>query len=281
MVKTIYVDILFLINFIINYLILFTAGHIGAARLRRLRIAAGALVGAVYGVIVFFPAIPLITSFPVKIAMSLLMVLCAFGKTDILKNTLLFLAVSLAFGGVVFAASLLGLGDFCEVRGGVYYIHMSVPALLVSSFAAYILLSLIFRRSAARADRKLGNITVCANGRELSFCALHDTGNSLRDPATNAPVVISDYSTLRDVLPEAAKAELDTASSESFPLVLDKLSEHGEFKLIPYKTVGIEFSLMLAYRPEKITLDGKVLDGALVAISPHSVSDGGAYAALI
>lgn len=281
MVKTIYADVLFLINFIINYLILFTVGRIGAARLWRLRLFAGAALGALYGVLVFFPATSFFSSFPVKIAVSFLMVFCAFGKHAILKMTLLFLAVSIAFGGVVFLASFLGLGDFCEVRGGIYYIHISLPALLVSALLAYFLLSAVFLRCGKTRERKFGNITVYANGAEISFLALHDTGNSLCDPLTNAPVVISDYPTLRDILPADARDVLDSSSPQSFPLALPELEALSGFQLIPYKTLSTDFSLMLAYRPEKVMLDGEVIRGALVAISPHGISDGGAYAALV
>ncbi|MBQ8003652.1 MAG: sigma-E processing peptidase SpoIIGA, partial [Oscillospiraceae bacterium] len=128
MVKTIYADILFLINFIINYLILFTTGHICAHHIRRLRLFLASSAGALYGIAVFFPAFPFITSVPVKLVFSTIMVIISFGKCNILKNTLVFLGISLAFGGAVFAATLLGFGNFCEVRGGVYYIHLSVSA---------------------------------------------------------------------------------------------------------------------------------------------------------
>ncbi len=279
--KTIYVDVLFLINFIINYLILFASAKVSAAKIRRLRLLSGALVGAVYGVLVFFPDTPFVTSFISKITVSVIMVICSFGVANLLRMTLLFLAVSLAFGGVVLAASLLGLGNFFEVRGGVYYIHISVFALLSSSVFAYLLLSLVFRRSAARSDRKISRVDIYDGGYKAELSALNDTGNTLRDPATNAPVVISDYLTLREILPHGARAVLDIASHDTFPLSLDKLSEFGSFKLIPYKTVGVPFMLMLAYRPEQVFFDGKLIPDALIAISPEPVSDGGAYSALI
>ncbi len=281
MTKTIYVDVLFLINFIINYLILFASAKVGAERIRRLRLLSGALIGAVYGVLVFFPHIPFVTSFISKIAVSVLMVICSFGIANLIRMTLLFLAVSLAFGGVVLAASLLGLGNFFEIRGGVYYIHISVTTLLSSSVFAYLLLSLVFRRSAAHSDRKISRVIIYNGDTKNELTALNDTGNSLRDPATNAPVVISDYRTLREILPQGAREILDDASPDAFPLSLDKLSEFGSFKLIPYKTVGVAFRLMLTYRPEQVFFDGKLIRGALVAMSTEPVSDGGAYSALI
>ena len=277
MIKTIYIDILFLINFIINYLILFTSAYMGTAQIRRLRLFLSAFIGAVYGTVLFFPSLSFLSSVIAKLSVSVLMVLCAFGLSNIIKMTLLFLSVSLAFGGAALIASLFG--SFLEISNGIYYIHISAPALLLSSFLAYILLSVVLRRSASRADRKLSRILVCSKSSEIELIALHDTGNSLRAPFTNAPVVISDYSSLRPILPDGAKEILDTCSD--YVLSIDKLSSFGNFSLIPYKTVGSSFELMLAFHPDRIEINSTTIDGALVAISCHSISDGGAYSALI
>ena len=83
------------------------------------------------------------------------------------------------------------------------------------------------------------------------------------------------------MLPESARELMDSCSPTAFPLLLDKLSTCGEFKLVPYKTVGSDFSLMLTYRPNKILLDGKTLERALVGFCPHSISDGSSYSAII
>ncbi|MBQ3224652.1 MAG: sigma-E processing peptidase SpoIIGA [Oscillospiraceae bacterium] len=85
MVKTIYADVFFLINFIINYLILFTSGYISARYICRWKLFLAASIGAVYGFTVFLPAFPLCTSLPVKLFISCLMVFTSFGSAILLK----------------------------------------------------------------------------------------------------------------------------------------------------------------------------------------------------
>lgn len=281
MTRVIYIDVLFLVNFIINYLILFASGKIQSVAIHRWRLLCGSFIGALYGVATFLPDMEFLSAIFSKLATSSLMVLVSFGWELFLKKLLVFLLTSLAFGGVVFASIFLGAGGLIEIKSGIYYLHISAPVLIGISVISYILFSVVFNRSAARADRKISHITILSNGKKIETNALHDTGNSLRDPKTNAPVVISDYSVLRNAFPPQVREILDNESSENFPLSIDKITPYGKFRLIPYKTVNLPFALMLAYRPDKILIDGKEKRGALIALSLDKVSDGGAYSALI
>lgn len=281
MTKTIYADVLFSVNFIINYLILFTASKIGAVHIRRLRLVCASLLGALWSVLSLLPRFEFMFSAVLKLLLSLIMCLISFGVRKILKNTLLFLGTSLAFGGVIFAVSLLGSGAFEEIRGGVYYMNASLPMLLILAFCAYVLLSLIFCRAGTTPEKKITSISLSSAERTITLRALHDTGNSLRAPTTNAPVVVTDYHASRELFPPDARDILDETAPAAFPQKLPSLSSAGDFSLIPYKTVGKEFALMLTFRPDKILIDGRELHGALLAINEASVSDGASYNAII
>ncbi len=281
MVKTIYADVFFLINFIINYLILFTSGYISARYVRRWRLLLAATTGALYGFTVFFPSLSFVTSLPVKLLMSGLMVIISFGYRNIIKNTFLFLIISLVFGGAVFASTLLGCSGLFKIQHGIYYIHLSFSALITASLSTYILLLIIFRRGTARTDRNFSTVKICSEEKNITITALHDTGNSLREPGSNANIIISDYTTIREILPESIVQIMDHVSPENFPLLLDRLTEFGKFRLVPYKTIEAGFSLMLTYRPEYVLLDGKLLPGALIGFSRQRISGDSIYSAII
>lgn len=281
MVKTIYVDVLFIINFIINYLILFACFHIHTIYVKRWRLFLAATLSALYGVFAFFPEFSFLTSFLMKTLSCFCISFIAFGKYRILRNTLSFLAISLAFGGVVFAATLLDTSGTFEVENGIYYIHISLPVLLASTALAYFILSLVFYRRGKAENCEIKEIVISNEGRSVKLRALRDTGNSLRAPHTNAPVVICDYPAVRELFPSDAKTLLDGEAPKNYPLLLDKLSQHGEFGLLPYKAVGVSFSLLLSFKPDKITRDKETIHGALIAFSDSTISDGGAYSAII
>ncbi len=281
MVKTIYVDVLFVINFIINYLILFSCFHIHTIYTKRWRLFLGATFSALYGVFAFFPEFSFLTSFVIKIISCFCISFIAFGRREILRNTLSFLAISLAFGGVVFAASLLDASGTFEIENGIYYMHISLPVLFISTASAYIILSLVFYRRGKKENCEIKEIEISNGGRSIKLRALRDTGNSLRAPRTNAPVLICDYPSVRELFCNDAKALLDAESPKNYPLLLDRLSQYGSFGLLPYKAVGVSFSLLLSFKPDKITRDKEILHGALIAFSDSAISDGGAYSAVI
>ena len=176
--------------------------------------------------------------------------------------------------------SFIAPNTFTAVNGGAYYINLSLPVLIISTSCAYILLRIAFSRRAS--DKKeICDVTVKHDGAEITLRALIDTGNSLRAPGTNARVLISDYSFVREILPQAAQKILDQCDKKNFALALDKLSGISRFLLIPYKTVGVSFSLLLAFVPDEVHIAGELSKDAVCAISETPVSDGSGYNALI
>lgn len=277
MVKTVYIDVLFLINLIINYLILFCTAHICSVRIRRWRFALSAALGATYAVLSFI--FPVFTSSLAKLSVSLLMVLIAFGKENLLRRFFVFLFATLAFGGAVFALTFLLRSDFIEMTGGVYYIHTSLSTLLFSSVFAFLLLSLIFRHRISDTPEKIIKLKIFSGERDISLLALRDTGNSLRT-SENAPVVVCNFEPIRELFSDEIGEILAASPPQVFPLLLDKLSEFGKFSLIPISSVGAEFSLLLAFHPDKIEFDGIADSDAIIAISPTRISGGEKYSAI-
>ena len=280
MVKTIYADILFIINFIINYLLLFATAKIAVLPFSRLKLIFSASFGAVYAVLSFLPGLAFLSLFPIKLSVGFVLVFISFGKHRTLKAYLTFFAVSFAFAGGALLASFIAPNAFSQVSVGIYYINLSLPILLTSSFLAYLLLHIVFLRRGG-GERKTCNVLIKNGDKSVSLHALVDTGNSLRDPATNAEIVISDFETLSPLLSEHDIEILREHKLTGFPLALDKLSDSNRFRLIPYKTVGTSFSLLLAFTPDSVFIDDKLSKKAVCAISENAISDGSGYNALI
>ena len=105
----VYVDLLFLLNLIANYLLLLAAGRIAGAALVRWRIGLGAAAGALYAVLVFLPGLECLAFGPCKLACGVGMVLIADGgERYLLRLTVLFFGASAALAGAVLGLELLG-----------------------------------------------------------------------------------------------------------------------------------------------------------------------------
>ena len=273
----VYIDSLFLLNLIVDYLLLLGAARLSGAALCRPRLALGAALGAVYACAVFLPGLGFLTHPAVELAMAGAMVLLAFGGgRRLLRSFLAFLALACALGGGVLALSLMGARGVGLERG-VLSPRVDLGVLLLSAAGCYAAASLVFRRGMAHGVRELVPAVLTLEGRQVTLTALLDTGNTLTDPATGRGVLV--------VEGEKAAPLLDTPLGEAQlrdPVgTLAGLEGNGRFRLLPYQAVGVECGLLLAVRLDRARVGEREYRGVLAALSPTRLSDGGTYSALV
>ena len=278
----VYRDALFLLNLIVNYLLLLAAAKLAGEPLRRLRLAAGAALGGLYAAAIFFPGMGFLTHPLCKLGAAVLMLLTGFGGSRrLLRVTLVFFGLSCAFGGGIFAIGLLG-GRGLTLRNGVLYSVMDLRILLLSAAVCYAVLTLVFRRTARHGRREVLPAVLILEGRRVAVNALVDTGNTLTDPVTGRPVMVAEGSRLSPLLP--GERVLDEKALRDPVGTLERLSRGGRgrrFRLLPYQAVGVECGMLLALRLDDARVGAEDYGGILVALSPNPVSDGGGYSALI
>ena len=277
---TVYIDELFVLNLIINYLLLHAAAMLCGAPVRRLRFWAGAGLGALYACLTFLPELRRLTAFPAKTAVSLVMSLTAYGWQDrraFLRRTLLFYTVSFAFGGAMLALFRLTGAPETGLRGGVLYGGISVPVLLAVSLAAWLLLTRLLRNTPRLSQRgpPRTRLTLILRGQETELDAMVDTGNRLTDPLTNEPVTIVEYDRIRQLLPRELRAVLDVCGVEDAAGTLRMLHAaglHEGFRLLPYSAVGTARGLLLALRADRIVTEKRKLEQPLLALTRNDLT---------
>ena len=254
----IYLDTLFLLNALVDYLLLLAAARLAGEPLRRLRFALGAALGG--------------------------MLLTAYGGSRrLLRQGLLFVLLTCAFGGGVVAIGLMG-GRGLSLGGGVFYSALDVKTILLSAAVCYGVLTLVFQRLARHSAA--GGELVCARltlgERSVQLTALVDTGNTLTDPVSGRPAVVAEGESLAPLFPrEHRPTSADLLDPAGGMARLGRGPWRGRLRLLPYRSVGVERGLLLAVRADSLELDGHPCGPVLVALSPTPVSDGGGYRALI
>lgn len=272
----VYIDLVFLLNLIADYLLLLAGGRMAGCVLRRGRIALAAAAGALYSCLLFLPGTGWLGVWASKLGVGVIMALVAYGSgAHLLRSTLMFFAASAGLGGTVLAAQLLGSGPL-TMENGVLYSNFDLRLLLLLFVLCYFILSLFFRRVGRHTGGELVRLNVELLGKQVRVTALRDTGNTLTDPATNRPVVVVHADALRHILPPEAISSAPIESAEE----LARIGIKG-IRLLPFRAVGTDFGLLLALRADRVTADGAVLGPLLIALSPGPVSDGGAYQGLI
>lgn len=278
----VYVDSVFVLNALMDYLLVLSAARLAGIPLRRGRYLLAGLLGGAYAVAVFLPGLGFLAATPVKLAAGVLLALTAYGGEEkLLRLTLLLFAVSCALAGCVLALGLLA-GGGVPVVNGVFYTDVDARVLLIASAAAYLVLTVVFRAAAGKGIRgQLVPARVCLGGRETAFTAFCDTGNSLRDPVSGQPVLVVSPGRLDGVLPREVRSLLASPAPERPAELLEPLLRAApdlRFRLIPYHAVGVDGGLLLAVRSDWTEVAGERYAGLPVALSPTDLGTG--YSAL-
>ena len=259
--EIIYVDSMFFLNLVIDYLLLSCTAAVCGLGVKRLRYLSGALIGAVYSVAVYIPGWSFLTTLPVKLIAALFMALAAYGgERSVLRCSLTFLAVSAAFGGFVYCITLTGRRPAFDMR-----------TLILSFSLCYALLTLVFKYKAVRSDRSFTEVEIELGEKRVRFRVMLDTGNGLRDPISGWPVMVACPHALRELFPKDAKLPFDDAVA--FLEVAETLPQlAGRVRLIPYCAVGSS-GMLPAFKADSVTINGEKRE-IMTAISEKVWGDG-------
>ncbi len=287
----VYIDILFAVNLGVNYFILLLTARLTGSELRRGRLLLAAALGAVYAIFSFFPTLSLLNSLVCKLLIALTVAALAFGianRRALTLKTFVFCALSCAFAGCMLAI-YGGMGSdngFLRVRNGVLYANIPLGVLLCAALILYLFMLVLSAFTEPRADRHapVEELTVQAFGRKVRLRALMDSGSVLCDPLTNLPVLVAEYAALRVLFPGAVRAVLDGQRLEDAAAALEALhrqSLHAGFRLVPYRTVGTESGLLLAFSPTAALLPDGRPRRLLVALTATRLSENAAFTAIL
>ena len=195
----VYVEDVFLDNFIINFLILLITAKLLRIHIRytRLLIASSVGVGFVLlNLIMPLQGVPLLLY---KLGIGVIMCGIGFGEKTIKRNILVFLTflfVTLLIGGGCFVLCFTFCSAVIGESGEVSYnlalpVGVVVGVIALVSFFVFQLVGVIKSKTAR--SNFVFNATIFHDNRSLSLKAFLDTGNTLVDPVTKKPVVVITY----------------------------------------------------------------------------------------
>ncbi len=266
---TVYVDLLFGVNTLINYLLLRGSAAMGGCPAGFRRLVGAACLGGLYAVATVLPGLELLQGMVFQLVCAAGMILLAFGwKRNALKQGLFFFALSFAFGGVVLLL-VQAVEPDCLFLGGKAYYAVSTPALLLLAGACYGLAAVVLSGWGTHTGGDLVALELQLGERKTNLKALRDTGNTLRDPITGQRILVADWNVLERLLPEVSLIRDPTELAMQFPEL--------RFRLVRYEAVGSK-GLLPAVRCQ--VRQGRKKGTLLVAFTKTELSAHGRFEAL-
>ena len=284
MVQDVYIDLLFLINFSMDYLCIYVCSKVLHRKMKLPRMLIAATLGGIYSVASLF--LPISSALSLALDCAVCLVMCAIVYRErgrpigsLLLATFLFIGISMMTGGCMTAIfnllNKLNLPlDLVEADGISTYLFAALALIagIISLKSGQII--------SHRAPIKECKLHVKFCGKDFEFLGFSDSGNLVRDPITGKPIIFVDRATIEKQLP------------------LDFLDHFAEGKLdrnAPCKNLRIislhtaaGSSIATAAAPESISIEyenkkGKISNVELAAlISPTSLGNSAhGYTAII
>lgn len=270
MKQVLYVDILMAVNLFVNYFILVATSKFMCIKWKTRRLVAGEILGAIYSLYIFLPELNIFISLAIKLFMAFTIVWAVFGiqnfKTFV-KTLACFYSVSFAFSGIIFSVWCIWKPNGMTINNGVVYFNISPIVLIFSTLIAYTVIEIINRITGKKENKnRWCDIDVSFDGKSTVFKAKIDTCNSLREPFSNLPVIVTRENTIASLLPP--NLEIKTNYSELCGEIFQ--NKNIKMRIIPFRTVSGE-GLLPAFKPDFIRTGTGVKKQAYIAICSDKI----------
>ena len=249
----IYVDLVLLLNFFFDFILLFGVAMILRRQTTLKRLLLGAFVGSIT-IFSMFISISSFLLFLIKIFISIFMVLITFGYHDLkysFRNLFYLYTSSIILGGFLY---FLNVQFSYKNDGLVFYFHglsVNLIALIVLSpviIYAYVRQGLLLKNQYSNyynADIYL------KSGSIIPVTAFMDTGNHLEDPYKRRPILLLNNNLL----------SVDYEKDSVLLVPYDTLNHHGLLRcIVPDKIfiqgVGFRSNFLIGLSNEKIRMEG-------------------------
>lgn len=240
------------LNFTVNFFLLMATNRLTDQPIVFWKTILASAIGGIYGSLCLLPEYRLLGNALWRLVVLWLMCFAAWGwGKGMLCNGVLFLLFHLALTGI---ATLK--------EGGIGRIIVTAAVLAVLCFA-------LFQN---RRKGLLVPVELIYGNQKISFVALKDTGNTLRDPVTGQTVLVVDGE-ISQILTGMTQTQLEDPIKSMQTHLLPGL------RLIPYHALGNSNGLLLAMRIPKVRI-GSWQGSSIVAFAPHKFQNDGKFQAL-
>ena len=263
----VYADILIVLNFIVDYLLLKGVCVLLGEKPKTLGLVFSAFIGAFSSLYIFIPQTSIVFEVIIKIFVCLCMSITAFGYISakhFIKSSLLLFFVTCGYAGGMMAVWYLFKPYGMIVNNGVVYFNISPLVLICSTVVSYFLFLVLYKglkRTGQTAEKC--DVELFAEGKIECFCGILDTGNSIEDIFSNSEIIIADRKVLENLF-----GEINVTKNRQL---------ESRYRVVPCNTVSGS-GMLEAFRCDEVRIKTdnieKIIKKPVVAVSKTTINDG-------
>lgn len=249
---TIYADVLVALNILLTYILLVAVRVFTKIPTNKWAVMFGALSGGFSSLVIFWENMSPVLSIAYKLVCAGVIVAIAFLPKSIrafFKTYFGFFLVSFLFGGAVYAVQIALKPKNILYYNGVVYFDMSISYLVgcvLCVYGVFLLGDYLLTRHTLKDCKCLVEVTY--NNSAVTFPAIVDTGNSLRDGLSGRPVIVAELSA---VAPIFDREEMLLFKNQDYNNIPESLFK--SFRLVPCSAVTGE-SLLPSFIPDYVKI---------------------------
>ncbi len=259
---TIYLDIILCENLLMNYIILFATYVIIKPKTKHPQISMilSSLLGSIYAIIVYLNILSIYTNLLAKITLSVVMVYIAFAPPNVkqlLKQILIFYLVSFIFGGCTFALIYFLKPENVEMKNGVFVGMYPIRVGLIAGVIAFIITQIAFKINKSKLNNKntFIEIELYNKNKMTKARALLDSGNMLKEPISQKPVIVVEKTTLSKIIPEEVLDYIEKIVGGDDQEKNEMQEYLSKIRMVPFMSLGKENGMLIGIRLDKIKIN--------------------------
>ena len=231
-------------------------------------------------------------NFMLKITLSIVMVYISFMPKhfkDMLKMIIFFYLTSFVFGGAALGVIYMINSGKISIQNGILIGKYTIWTVFIGIIIAFFVMLLAFKfvKSKFSKNDLFCNIKIKINQKEIKTRAMLDTGNLLKEPITNIPVVVVEHKLLYKTIPHEILDNIEKILGGDLENIPEEIKNEyiSKLKVIPFTSLGKQNGMLLGIKAEGLEIEEKDyvknVDKVIIGMYDKKLSKKDEYSALL
>ena len=208
---------------------------------------------------------------------------------ELSKELLIFYMTSFVFGGSALSLIHTIKPQEVNMQNGIYIGEYPIKVVALGGVVGFIIIIIAFKivRNKITSKDIFYNIQIFIENKKIETRAMIDTGNMLKEPITNTPVIVVEHTLLYNIIPKQILNNIEEILTGNLERIDEELREKylTKLKFIPFSSIGKTNGMLLGIKADKIIIkneeENKEIEKVILAIYNKSLTKRGEYRALL